>query len=220
MLNPSLQYLTFLFLLWISMPVHAQHYQGVRMVNRSEKQYWDKDGLDFELQIGAKFPNAQAIAESAWLSGKNINNYVRSLSAFTLGYMFCLDERWAIGQEVYLDYNKKQSMTADALHTQIKTYSTLLVRARYIWSENNKSNLRFYSEAGLGIGWRFDTDDYTYFTGGSARYSGSTNRRRFEYQAVLLGVLYGSGHWRLFGELGYGGLYLVKAGVNYTMSLK
>lgn len=209
-----------LFLCGCFRTLNAQKYKGVGIINSKGRIHKERYKWKHELQVGVKFPNAQAVAMYPWLTPENTDEYQQWASAFSLAYYMSLSEKVAIGLEAYYDENSYSVYEGYyLLYNAYRSFWTILLPFRYTWYAGAEGNgpCRWYSSLAIGYGFNLVREPYYYDKTVKDRsiYPDWRYKPGVQAQAVLLGLLYGSKKIRAVGELGYGSMYLVKAGLNY-----
>lgn len=199
----------------------AQKYKGVNIINSKGKLYKEQKKWKHELQFGVKLPNAQAVAQWTWLNRWNINDYLRSASAFSLAYYASSFDKMSFGLELFYDENEKQVWQGSSLqYEEHRALITMLAHLRYCWFTGGKLDAWiWYSDLAVGYG-----ADVTKGTDAYNAMTNNTDYSRWLYgpglqcQAVFFGFIYGRKKVRAIGELGLGSMYLIKAGINYVFT--
>ena len=217
---------TLLFLaLYSSLPLEAQRYRGVSIKNGKTKRYKESTRWTHEVQCAMKFPNARGVSQSPWFSKANLSDYTHYFTAANLAYYASPNNKYAFGVELYYDVNERAEIDRYNIVRSIrKEMLSGLIQFRYYWykpGDPGDENYWLYSGAGMGAStvqltsrgnisyYPLDEDfqDWKY-------------KSNFQYQVVVLGMIGGLANFRFVGELGYGTLFIAKAGVNYRFPSK
>lgn len=203
----------------------AQRYQGVSIRNGKTKQHKESTHWTHEVQFAVKFPNARGVSNAPWLSKSNLSDYMTYVTSANLAYYTSPNSKYSFGIELYYDINTRAEIgSKNIVYSVRKEMLSALLQFRYYWcapGDPGSSDYWLYSGAGIGASTeQFTTkntfnnypfeDDYQDW-----RYKGT-----LQYQTVVLGMIGGLGDFRFVGELGYGTLFIVKAGVNYRFPSK
>lgn len=202
-------------------PALAQRYQGVNIRNRKARQHRPPRPWRHEMQFTAKFPNARAVALQSWLNTQNLNDSRTYPTQFSLACYTTPYPKMAFGLELFYDENDNTiSNGSSIVYIDQRKYLTLMAHVRYSWYKGDDEHpFEWYSDCGIGYGKDF---------GKGARYYGNLSEYDpvwswqydlgLQLQAVLAGCLIGKRKLRGIAELGYGTMYIFKAGLNYRFT--
>jgi hypothetical protein len=217
MKNPVLPCL--LFLCMGAIPVTAQRYQGVSIRNGKTKQHKDPAHWTHEVQVAVKFPSARGVSHSPWFSKANLEDFTTYFTGANLAYYASPGSKYSFGMELYYDVNKRAEIDQNnRLQSVHKDMLSALLQVRYYWykpGDPGDENYWLYSGAGVGA-----STTQTIIRGISyypldEEFQDWKYKSNFQYQVVVLGMIGGLANFRFVGELGYGTMFVVKAGVNY-----
>lgn len=214
-----------LFALCSSLPLVAQRYNGVSIKNSKTRQYKESTRWTHEVQCAMKFPNARGVSQSPWFSKANLSDYTHYFTGANLAYYASPRNKYAFGVELYYDVNERAEIDPyNIVRFELKDMLSALVQFRYYWykpGDPGDDNYWLYSGAGMGA----STVQIT-SRGVSGYYPLEEDfldwryKNTLQYQTVVLGIIGGLADFRFVGELGYGTLFIVKAGVNYRFPSK
>ncbi|MNU26787.1 hypothetical protein D3C71_151660 [compost metagenome] len=211
-------------LLCMAVSSTAQRYQGVSIQNSKAKQHKESRSWTHEVQLALKFPNARGVSRSLWLSKYNMSDYRIFPTGASLAYYTSPRRKYSVGIELYYDVNECAAISRNMVYSVRKDMVSGLLQFRYYWNEpgdpGNK-DYRLYSGVGFGastvqLTTRGSYNDYP----PEEEFVDWKYKGTLQYQAVVLGMVGGLGDFRFIGELGYGTMFIVKAGVNYRFPLK
>lgn len=218
--------LSFLFVLLCgSLSLAAQRYQGVSLRNGKTKQYKASKHWTHEVQLALKFPNARGVSRAPWLSKTNLSDYTAYPSGANLAYYVSPGDKYAFGIELYYDANVRAVMGRDhMIYSERKDMVSSLLQFRYYWykpGDPGSEDFWMYSGAGIGVGntQLVSRGNYGFYPH-DEDFLDWKYKNTLQYQAVVLGMIGGLADFRFVGELGYGTLFIVKAGVNYRFPSK